>query len=488
MSRIVKPDAADILAALARRGAVIIGMTSDSRHIMPGYAFAAYPGESGDGRRYIAMAIRSGATAIIWEQTGFEWPSEFNEIPNIAVVDLKKCVGNIAAQIYLHPSKPLWVMGVTGTNGKTSCTQWLAQAFTALSRKTAVIGTLGNGFPPYMDYTGNTTPDAALLQAALSSYRSAGAEAVAMEVSSHGLDQGRVNGVEFDVAVLTNLTRDHLDYHGDMEKYAAAKALLFAWPDLRYAVLNLDDEFGYELAAMSQHDTAQVVGYGFVSGNVRGSNLRLSPAGLDMTIDSDWGREALHSPLLGRFNAHNLLASLATMLVSDIPLHDAVAALSSVRAVAGRMQAIGGGNQPLVVIDYAHTPDALEKVLMSLRELNPNGRVWSVFGCGGERDAGKRPLMGAIAARLADKVMVTSDNPRGEDPRKIIEAIRQGMNGSEMVAADRAQAIAGVIAQAQAGDVVLVAGKGHEDYQEIAGIKYPFNDLLVARQALEART
>lgn len=489
MSRAVihNPNAAEILAALLRQGIAPSGLTVDSRKIRPGMAFAAYPGEAGDGRRYIAAAIAAGASAILWEQNEFVWPAEFGNVPNIPVADLKNKLGGIAAQLYGDPSRDLWITGVTGTNGKTSCTQWLAQAFSALGRKTAVIGTLGNGFPPDLDYTGNTTPDAAVLQAALADYRAAGATGVAMEVSSHGLDQGRVNGVQFDVAVLTNLTRDHLDYHGDMASYAAAKAQLFAWPDLRYAVLNLDDEFGREMASKHQRGPVQVVGYGFERGNVRGSRLQLSSAGLAMTVNSDWGRAELQSSLLGRFNAHNLLASLAALLVSGVDLDAAIAALSAVDAVAGRMQAIGGNGQPLVVVDYAHTPDALEKVLSTLRELNSAGRVWCVFGCGGERDAGKRPLMGAIAMRLADRAVVTSDNPRNEDPQTIITAIRAGMNGNEMVAIDRAEAIAEAIKQARPGDVVLIAGKGHEDYQEIAGVKYPFSDLAVARQALEVR-
>ena len=487
MSRTALHNAANILAALTRQGVALTGLTADSRQIRPGMAFAAYPGEAGDGRRYIAAAIKAGAVAVLWEAADFSWPDEFAGMPNVSVQDLKDSIGEIAALVYGDPSDGMWVIGVTGTNGKTSCTQWLAQSFTALGRKTAVIGTLGNGFPPELDYTGNTTPDAAVLQAALADYRAAGAENVAMEVSSHGLDQGRVNGVQFDVAVLTNLTRDHLDYHGDMASYAGAKAKLFAWPGLRYAILNQDDEFGRELARNCSTNGVQIVGYGFEQGNVRCTNLHLSTAGLVMQVETDWGNTELRSPLLGRFNAHNLLASLAAMLVSGVTLTDAATALSAVTAVTGRMQAIGGGGQPLVVIDYAHTPDALEKVLMSLQELNPDGKVWCVFGCGGERDAGKRPLMGAIAMQQADQVMVTSDNPRNEDAQTIIAEIRAGMNGQEMVIADRSQAIRAAITQAQAGDVVLVAGKGHEDYQEVAGIKYPFSDLSVARQALEAR-
>ena len=477
----------EVLADFARLGVVLTGLTTDSRHIKPGMAFAAYPGAAGDGRDYIGAAIAAGAAAVLWEAADFSWAAAWAKVPNLAVRDLKVKVGAIAAQVYGNPGRDLWTIGVTGTNGKTSCTQWLAQSLTGLSRKAAVMGTLGNGFIPDLVYTGNTTTDAALLQATLANYRAAGATSVVMEVSSHGLDQGRVNGVEFDVAVLTNLSRDHLDYHGDMASYAAAKARLFDWPELRYAVLNLDDAFGRELAARHPVNTAQVVGYGFEQGEVRGSELRLSPAGLEMQVATPWGRAELRASLLGRFNAHNLLACLATLLVSEVTLDAAIRVLSAVTPVAGRMQALGGQGAPWIVIDYAHSPDALEKVLLTLREMHLNGKLWCVFGCGGERDAGKRPLMGAIASRWADQVVVTSDNPRSEDPLAIIAAVRAGMNGQEMVEANRAQAIAEVVAQAQVGDVVLIAGKGHEDYQEVAGVKYPFSDLQVAQQSLELR-
>lgn len=482
MRMIAYQPAAEMLAAFAHLG--VTGITSDSRQVCAGMAFAAYPGEAGDGRRHVAAAIAAGALVVIWEATAFEWPAEFTQVANFAVPDLRDALGDIAAVVYGNPSNAMWVIGVTGTNGKTSCTQWIAQSLNVLARKTVVIGTLGNGIPPDLHYTGNTTPDATVVQAVMRDYRELGVTAVAMEVSSHGLDQGRVHGVQFDVAVLTNFSQDHLDYHGDMASYAAVKSKLFAWTNLRYAILNSDDVLGRELVSTSS--AAKVVTYGFEVADVRGSDLQLSLTGLSMQVDTPWGAGRINSALLGRFNAHNLLATLAALLVSDVNFADALRVLALVQPVAGRMQTLGGGKQPLVVVDYAHTPDALEKVLQTLRELNPAGKLWCVFGCGGERDVGKRPLMGAAASHYADSVMVTSDNPRSEQPQQIIDAIRAGMNGQEMVEADRALAINSVIAQAKAGDVVLIAGKGHEDYQEVAGVKYPFSDVQVAAMALKA--
>lgn len=481
MSLIARQPAAKILAAFTHLG--VTGITSDSRQVRAGMVFAAYPGEAGDGRHYIAAAVVAGAVAVVWEAQDFVWPDEFASVPNFAVADLRDGLGDIAAAVYGDPSAELWVIGVTGTNGKTSCTQWIAQCLNQLSRKTAIIGTLGNGIPPDLYYTGNTTPDVTVVQAALRDYCDQGVSALAMEVSSHGLDQSRVRGVRFDVAVLTNFTQDHLDYHGDMVTYAAVKSKLFNWSGLRYAILNIDDALGRELAL--QQSAAKVVTYGFESADVQGSNLQLSLAGLSMQVNTPWGTGRLQSSLLGRFNAHNLLASLAVLLVSEVSFADALQVLEQVQPVAGRMQTLGGDNLPLIVVDYAHTPDALEKVLQTLRELNPTGKLWCVFGCGGERDAGKRPLMGAAVSRYADVAMVTSDNPRSEPPQAIIDTIRAGMNGLEMVEIDRAQAINKVIKLAQAGDVVLIAGKGHEDYQEVAGVKYPFSDVSVAQAALK---
>ncbi|MEY3805163.1 MAG: hypothetical protein RL667_1285 [Pseudomonadota bacterium] len=306
-----------------------------------------------------------------------------------------------------------------------------------------------------------------------------------MEVSSHGLDQGRVNGVEFDVAVLTNLSRDHLDYHGNMEAYAQAKQKLFAWPSLKCAVINADDAFGVGLLATLKVDSKPVLSYGFsAEADVRGSHLRLHEAGLSMQVTYQQKSVELQAPILGRFNAYNVLAVLSALLAMDVSIEQALPALAQLQSVPGRMQQCGGGKLPLVVVDYAHTPDALEKVLMTLREQAP-GQLICLFGCGGERDAGKRPLMGSVVAALADQIIVTSDNPRSESPEAIIAEVLHGMNDAVyQVQPDRAQAIKLAILSAQPGDIVLLAGKGHETYQEVAGVKQPFDDVEQARLAL----
>ncbi|MEZ0273161.1 MAG: UDP-N-acetylmuramoyl-L-alanyl-D-glutamate--2,6-diaminopimelate ligase [Methylophilaceae bacterium] len=473
----------DVLISLAAQGVKARNITADSRKVETGSLFLAYPGEHTDGRKFIAQAISQGAGAVLWERAGFDWNPQW-QVPNIAVDGLRTEAGFIADAFYDHPSQNLWMIGVTGTNGKNSCSHWLAQALTALGRNTAAIGTLGNGFPGALSTAINTTPDPILLHGMLMDYRKQGASVVAMEVSSHGLDQGRVNGVHFDVAVFTNLSRDHLDYHGDMATYAAAKKKLFDWPELACSVLNSDDGVGREIAEELRSQGRQVLTYGLESGDVRGSQLQLNEQGLTMQVDTPFGSATLQASLLGRFNAYNLLAVLATLLVSDVSLAQAINALAQVESVAGRMQQLGGGKQPLAVIDYAHTPDALEKVLVALRE-QTKGRLICVFGCGGNRDKGKRPLMGEITSRLADQVVVTSDNPRNEDPAVIIAAVVAGMRGNYRIEQDRAAAIALAVNTAQPGDIVLVAGKGHEDYQEIAGVKHPFSDLQVVRQALQ---
>ncbi|MEZ0238843.1 MAG: UDP-N-acetylmuramoyl-L-alanyl-D-glutamate--2,6-diaminopimelate ligase [Methylophilaceae bacterium] len=470
---------------LSQLGVKATQLTTDSRKAGPGSIFLAYPGESADGRKYIPQAVARGAAGILWEHEGFEWESEWS-IPNLPVANLRAQAGVIADEFHGHPSRKLRMIGITGTNGKTSCSHWLAEALTRLGRKTAAIGTLGNGFPGELSEAINTTPDPVLLHGMLAEYVTKGAAGAAMEVSSHGLAQGRVNGVHFDVAVLTNLSRDHLDYHGDMAAYAEAKKKLFYWPDLGCMVLNTDDDFGAEFADDAEGRDLRVLTYGLQTGDVRGQNLELHGDGLAMDVVTPSGNARLEVRLMGRFNAYNLLAVLAVLLASDVPLHEAVAALKDVKPVAGRMQTLGGGEKPLVVIDYAHTPDALEKVLVALREQTA-GRLICVFGCGGNRDKGKRPLMGEAASRLADKVIVTSDNPRHEDPASIINEVIAGMSGDYHVEADRAAAIDRAIGDARPGDVVLIAGKGHEDYQDIGGIKLPFDDREVARRMLECR-
>lgn len=474
---------------LARLGIRVEGLVSDSRKAVPGTVFVAYPGEARDGRDFIPQAVAQRVDGVLWDADHYQWDPALG-VPNAGVAGLKARIGEIAAHVYGEPSRALHMVAVTGTNGKTSVAHWIAQAFSCLGRKAAVVGTVGNGFPSVGGKPGaltpalNTTPDAIELQERLAHYREQGATACAMEVSSHGLAQGRVNGTHFDVAVLTNLSRDHLDYHGDMDSYAAAKARLFNWPGLQWAVLNLDDEFGRRLE--SETRPARVAGYGFRRGVVIGDGLRLSQTGLRLDVRTDWGDAELAAPLLGRFNAANLLAALTALLVSGVRLEDAARALADVTPPPGRMETLGGNAHPLVVVDYAHTPDALDKVLATLREIVSGGKLICVFGCGGSRDRGKRPLMGEAAARGADEVWVTSDNPRNEEPRAIIDEIVAGMPGKPRIEPDRARAIFEAIGDAHQGDVVLIAGKGHEDYQEIAGERLPFSDVAVARKALEA--
>ena len=475
---------------LERLGVPATELVNDSRKAAPGVVFAAYPGETRDGRDYIPQAVAQRVDGVLWDAADYQWDPALR-VPNVGVVDLRHRIGEIAAHIYGEPARAMHMIGITGTNGKTSVAHWIAQSFTWLARKTAVIGTVGNGFPGALTPTLNTTPDAIALQQRLAHYRQQGATACAMEVSSHGLAQGRVNGTAFNVAVLTNLSRDHLDYHGDMENYAAAKARLFNWPGLEYAVLNVDDAFGQQLEAQTR--SARVAGYGFSRGAVVGEALRLTRAGLAMKVRTDWGNADVAAPLVGRFNAANLLAVLTTLLVSGVKLDDAVAALAHVVPPPGRMETLGGGAHPLVVVDYAHSPDALDKVLAALRESVEGGRLICVFGCGGNRDKGKRPLMGDVAAKAADEVWVTSDNPRHESPRAIIDDILAGVRKTGAkhalhVEIDRARAIFEAIGGAHQGDVVLIAGKGHEDYQEIGDERHPFSDAAMARKALAAWT
>ena len=391
------------------------------------------------------------------------------------------------------------MVGITGTNGKTSCSHWVAQSFNGLGRKAALIGTLGNGIPPELQPTLNTTPDAICVQGLLAEYVQQDVQIVAMEVSSHALQLGRVNAVNFDVAMLTNLSRDHLDFHGDMQRYAAAKRRLFDWKQLKHAVLNLDDVFGSELAEQLQDAEVEVIGYGLSDlallqaerlgiRMVFARDLHMDAQGCRMQVHSSWGGGTLSSALLGRFNAENLLATLAVLLVSGVLLADALRVVAQLRSVPGRMQTLGGNGQPSVVVDYAHTPDALEKVLHTLREVTASGggKLICVFGCGGDRDRGKRLMMGTVAGKLADVSIVTSDNPRSENPADIIAAIVDGIRGCHEVIEDRAQAIAWAINSAQAIDTVLIAGKGHEDYQEIKGVKYPFSDIEMAQRNLQS--
>ncbi len=483
---------AAVIAQLRALAPAARGMTADSRRVSPGDVFLAYPGDIHDGRRHIAAAIHAGAAAVLWEPAAHAWNG--GDVANLPVANLKEQAAGLAAAWHGNPSRQLWVTGITGTNGKTSVSHWLSAAWTALGRRTAAIGTIGNGFPDALEVASHTTPDAVSLQALLAGYRDAGAQGVAMEVSSHGLHQGRVAEVAFDVAVLTNLTQDHLDYHGDMASYAAAKARLFAWPGLKWAVLNADDELGASLEKQLRGGATRVVSYGLHGGDLQAQRLSANHDGLRMEIVSPWGMGELVSPLLGEFNAYNLLAALGALLAGGVKLDDALAALARVEAVPGRMQRVGGplagrmnAGEPTVIVDFAHTPDALEKVLATLKPLT-RGRLICVFGCGGGRDSGKRPVMGAVVAERADQAIVTSDNPRHEDPAHIIADILAGMPPGQDAIVDRRAAIRAAIHAAGPEDIVVLAGKGHEPYQEIDGIKTPFSDCEEARQALSSRS
>jgi UDP-N-acetylmuramoyl-L-alanyl-D-glutamate--2,6-diaminopimelate ligase len=497
---------ADIVAWL-RRQAPAAQLASDSRRLAPGDIFLAYPGDTADGRRYIGQAIAQGAAAVVHEAADFEWSDDWT-VPRLAVPNLKRLAGSIANAYYARPDAAMFVAAVTGTNGKTSCSQWLGTALSRLDLSTAVIGTLGIGLYRQGEHagfeaTGYTTPDAVQLQRALAQLRDAGAQALAIEASSIGLDQGRLNGLHVDVALFTNFTRDHLDYHGDMAAYEAAKRGLFDWPGLRAAVINLDDAMGRRLVEYLREARPEVALIGYALGAVNaadmpgvrllgGADIRAAQGGTAFRVDGTFGAASVRTQLVGQFNVSNVLGILGVLLAKDVAFADALRQIEALAPVPGRMQQFGGQDAPLVVVDYAHTPDALEKTLAALREVaqQRGGRLWCVFGCGGDRDPGKRPQMGA-AAQAADRIVVTSDNPRSEEPAAILAQIAAGIDAARrqetQMIEDRAAAILWAVRHAERDDVVLLAGKGHENYQEIKGRKLPFLDADHAALALAAR-
>jgi UDP-N-acetylmuramoyl-L-alanyl-D-glutamate--2,6-diaminopimelate ligase len=507
------------IKAAAPGGNVVL--RSDSRRVRAGDVFFAYPGEATDGRKFIQSAVDAGAVAVVFDPRDFDFPASA-AVPHLAVPDLKKNAGPIAHAFYDAPDAAMFTVGVTGTNGKTSIALWTAQALARLAdvagvTAAAVVGTLGVGLvrgraEPEFDVTGYTTPDAVLLAGELAGLRADGANALAIEVSSIGLMEHRTAGMHFDVAVFTNLTRDHLDYHGDMEHYEAAKRRLFDWPGLKTAVVNLDDPAGLRLVAhlrAARPDVA-VTGYTLRAETeqpaiegvalLRALNLRTRPAGTEFLLDAPAfadNTQVARTRLVGHFNASNALAVLGTLLAKGVALRAALDALESLTPAPGRMQQLGGQvngqDVPMIVIDYAHTPDALEKTLGALRQVaqERGGELWCVFGCGGDRDPGKRPQMGRIA-QMARHVLVTSDNPRSEEPRAIIDQILAGMDADKpdsdtQAIEDRATAILSAVKQAARNDVILLAGKGHEPCQEIKGRKLPFSDAEHATLALSAR-
>jgi murE/murF fusion protein len=480
-------------------------LVGDSRKVAPGDAFVAWPGYASDGRRYVPDALGAGAVACLVEAEGVAGLG-FEGEPRVAAMrGLKAAAGDIASRFLGAPSEKLDVIAVTGTNGKTSTAWWVAQALSAIGRRSAVIGTLGIGEPPpatvaggtvpALASTGLTTPDPITLQTALADFAARGFSSCAIEASSIGIAEHRLAGTRVAVAVFTNFTQDHLDYHGDMVAYWQAKAQLFAWPGLRAAVVNLDDAQGVELAsslAGTPIDTWTVSTRG--GARLVAANLRYSREGLAFEVREGERSVAIATPLIGDYNVSNLLATLGVLRALGVDLAAAAAACAGLTPVPGRMQRIGGAaavDRPEVVVDYAHTPDALEKALAALRPLaaERGGKLWCVFGCGGNRDAAKRPLMGAIAIKLAEHVVVTSDNPRLESPDFILSQILVGTIGHDEVDVieNRAEAIRHAVRSAAAADVILIAGKGHEDYQDIGGVKHPFLDATHAEAALAAR-
>lgn len=457
------------------------GLTLDSRDVKSGDLFIAIPGDVADGRRFVQDAVSRGAAAVLCENGDYQFPQL--AVPLLRVSNLRPLVGVVADRFFGAPSKRLIVIGVTGTNGKTTCAHLLAQVLDVVPARCALIGTLGSGFPHALDTTALTTPDAVTVHRLLAQFLQAGATHVSMEVSSHALAQARTSAVAFDIAIFTNLSRDHLDYHVDMESYGLTKARLFEIESLKTAIINRDDPFGRALAerVRSRVDT---ITYGIDEGEVHARELHARHDGLELEAVTPKGAVKLRCPLYGRFNASNLLAVLATLLACGVELEAAGARLCQVKPVLGRTERFGGqAGIPLVVVDYAHTPDALEQVLRALRE-HVRARLFCVFGCGGERDRGKRPQMGCVAEQLADVVVLTDDNPRNESGDRIIADIVAGMHTRARVIRDRAAAIRTAIGEAGRDDVVLIAGKGHEQYQYVGDARLPYSDRETVRTIL----
>ena len=486
---------------------------TDSRRVTPGDGFIAWPGAASDGRRHVPAALKQGAAACLVERSGVEAFSDTFAVAATSsarsdliasYTDLKAASGPIAAAYYEQPSQALDVLAITGTNGKTSTAWWLAHALGRVGQRCAVVGTLGVGELDQLEVTGMTTPDPVLLQARLRDMVTRGVQACAIEASSIGLAEHRLDGTQVRVALFTNFTQDHLDYHGSMADYWQAKAALFDWPGLAAAVVNTDDAHGAQLAQqLSQRDDVALWTVGIVADtthaqtlgaqpqvrHVQATRVRHGARGLSFEVVEGDHRHTLYTALVGHYNVSNLLGVIACLRALGHSLADAVQACAELPAVPGRMQAVGHADQPLVVVDYAHTPDAVTQALDALRPLaqTRGGALVCVLGCGGDRDSAKRPLMAAAAEQHADRVVLTSDNPRSEDPQVILAHMLAGLTQPHAAQhiLDRGQAIAAAVGQARAHDVVLVAGKGHEDYQEVQGVKLPFSDVAQAQAALQ---
>ncbi len=480
----------------AQSSLMVSGISHDSRQVKPGQLFFAYTGYGSDGRDYIPQAIANGATVVVYDadNAGGITLEAFPDVLLIPATQIRDLLADVAARFFDHPSKNMTVIAVTGTNGKTSITHFIAQVLAQQKIACAVLGSLGNGLLSQLQTTANTTMGAIDLQQALWQFQRQGVTHVAMEASSHALDQSRLGGLHLDTAVFSQLSRDHLDYHGSMSAYRQAKEKLFRHSGLSRAVINRDDAWGRELIHRYQRHLA-IIDYGFSEHPplcerfVRGKLLSATETGYKMQIQSNVGSADFFCPLLGKFNMSNVLAVIAVLLQQDMCLDTALVACSHLQGIAGRMQCLGGGTRPQVVVDYAHTPDALSHVLQSLRE-RCSGKLWCVFGCGGERDVGKRADMGQVAEKLADHVVITTDNPRNEAPKLIIQAILAGCASKHLVSVimDRGQAIDTVVQSAAADDMILVAGKGHETVQVVGSRHLPFSDIERVLAALGKRS
>jgi UDP-N-acetylmuramoyl-L-alanyl-D-glutamate--2,6-diaminopimelate ligase len=474
----------------------------DSRQVRVGDGFIAWPGAATDGRLHVRAALAQGAAACLVEAEGVaplaDWPAT---APVAAVKGLKAITGEIAALWQGQPSEALDVLAVTGTNGKTSTVWWLSQALSQLpapwTMPCAMVGTLGTGPSPSpgatdllngLVGTGMTTPDPVLLQQEFRRFVDFGQKACAIEASSIGIAEHRLAGTRIRVALFTNFTLDHLDYHGTMEAYWAAKARLFRWPGLKAAVINLDDPRGHELLALLPPDVQVWTTSLSAPASLQANNIQITSRGLSFDVCEGDACHRMDTALIGHYNVSNLLGVMASLRAMAVPLEQIVLVCASLPPVPGRMQCVVAAEQPLAVVDYAHTPDGLEKALQALRPLAQvrGGRLWCIFGCGGDRDASKRPVMAAVAENNADVILVTNDNPRSEKPRHIVEQILTGLRrrSSVQVELDRGAAIQQALRQAAPADVVLVAGKGHETYQEIEGVKHPFSDVAAVRAVL----
>ena len=466
---------------------LIKAIQTDSRKIQSGDLFIAYPGLQSDGRNYIKDALDKKAAAVLYEAKNYK-PSIETEVPLIPFKNLQYHIGEIAARFYDEPSRAMKIVGITGTNGKTSCSQFTAQALKSQGISCGVIGTLGYGFLGRLHKTMHTTPDPIQLQQAFSQMQKQGVKAVAMEVSSHALRQRRIQGVCFDIAVFTQLSRDHLDYHGDMESYARAKELLFQQPGLRYGVVNSDDAFGKRIIDR-YHRKLTLIKYAAHgvkddhAPSVVATRIQPLAQGFSVEVQTPCGKGTFTTSLLGRFNVSNLLATLSVLCLCKIPFDKALLELSRLRHIPGRMQVVDSRRRPQIIVDYAHTPDALKKALTALRE-HCRGQLICVFGCGGDRDRGKRPQMAAVAEQHANQIILTNDNPRNELPAVIIRDIQSGLKNkkSVMVEVDRAEAIRHALRIAAVNDIILIAGKGHETTQTIGDQVLPFNDVEEAKR------